>query len=58
MRRFLDTEVPRSEALVRFTHIEMSRYGASNTFAGGAMYPLGAELQRVMSLGLQMEAQS
>lgn len=35
----------------------MSRYGASNTFAGGAMCPLGVELQRVTSLALQMELQ-
>lgn len=48
-------KIPRCEALVRFIYVEMSRYGASNTFAGGAMCPLGVELQRVTSLALQME---
>lgn len=55
MRRFLDTELPSSEALVRFIYIEMSRCRATNTFAGGAMCPLGVELQRVTSVALQME---
>lgn len=58
MRRFLVTELPRSEALVRFIYVETSRYEASSTFAGGAMCPLGVELQRVTSLALQMEAHS